>query len=225
LALRLTGYATIRVMKKQMVVALVLVLLIPVVMLLGGLVSNHINPEAAAGHANYGRNFHILSMVKNLVLLAAAALAGLLWLAACFLVIRSKDRSWWWLALAVLGPCGFAILATLNDRGETDRYTRFVRKLNVWVRIGYEVSCFVVIWWLAFQGMAVLRYLIIWRESVTSGMSTAQVVDMQNASSGMWAFGEGLEVMYMVALFYLLRPTVFNIASRATESLALRKAR
>ena len=212
-------------MKKQMVVALVLVLLIPVVMLLGGLLSNLITPEVAAGHANYARNFQILSMVKNLLLLAAAALAGLLWLAACFLVIRSKGRSWWWLALAVLGPCGFAILATLNDRGEPDRYTRFVRKRNVWVRIGYEVSCFAVLWWLAYQAMVVLRYLIIWREAVASGMSTAQVVAIQNASSGMWAFGEGLEVMYMVALFYLLRPTVFNIASRATEGLAPCKTR
>ena len=39
-------------MKKQTVVALVLLLLIPVVAMLGGLLFSMINPEIAAGHAN-----------------------------------------------------------------------------------------------------------------------------------------------------------------------------
>jgi hypothetical protein len=51
-------------MKKQMVVALVLLLLIPVVSMLGGLLFSMINPEIAAGHANYARNYHLLSLVK-----------------------------------------------------------------------------------------------------------------------------------------------------------------
>ncbi len=44
-------------MKKQLVVALVLLLLIPVVSALAGLVFSLINPEIAAGHPNYVRNF------------------------------------------------------------------------------------------------------------------------------------------------------------------------
>jgi hypothetical protein len=48
-------------MKKQKVVALVLLLLIPVVLMLGGWLFSLINPESAAGHPNYVRNFHFLS--------------------------------------------------------------------------------------------------------------------------------------------------------------------
>ncbi len=47
--------------KKQWVVAIVLLLLIPAVLMLGGMIFNLINPEIAAGHPNYVRNFHLLS--------------------------------------------------------------------------------------------------------------------------------------------------------------------
>ena len=57
-------------MKKQTVVALVLLLLIPVVSMLGGLLFSLINPEIAAGHSNYVRNYHILSLVKTMSFLA-----------------------------------------------------------------------------------------------------------------------------------------------------------
>src|SRR5437868_2959195 len=111
-------------MKKQMVAALVLLLLIPVVMMLGGLLFNLINPEIAAGHPNYVRNFHLLSLLKIGSFWASGALVATLWLLSCFLVIRSKERSSLWLFCAALGPLGFAILMTLKDRvpGETDRY-------------------------------------------------------------------------------------------------------
>jgi len=32
----------------------------------------------------------------------------------------------------------------------------------------------------------------------------------------MWAFGEGMEVMFMVVLLYLIRPIVFNLVGRVT---------
>lgn len=131
-------------MKKQTVVALVLMLLIPVVSMLGGLLFSLINPEIAAGHSNYVRNYHLLNLVKNLSFWASGAAVGILWLLVCFLVIRSKQRSSWGLFLPVLGPFGFAILAMLNDRApeETDRHARFVRNLNRFVRVGYEVCIF-----------------------------------------------------------------------------------
>jgi hypothetical protein len=91
--------------------------------------------------------------------------------------------------------------------------------------VGYEVCTFVVIWLLAYQAMVLKRNLMIMYESATTGISTAQIIDLQNASSGMWAFAEGSEVMYMVVLFYLLWPIVFNIVGRVATIMASPKAR
>lgn len=203
-------------MKKQMVCALIVLLLIPVVVMAGGFIAGHINPEIAAGHANYVRNFRLLMLAKGGIFLGSVAIAGLLWLAVCFLVIRSKQRSLWWMLAAVLGPIGFAILGTLDDRAplDTDRYARFVLGLNKFVRAGYEACVFVGIWWLAYEVMVVLRNLIVVAQAAASGMTRAQVIDLQNASGGMWAFAEMNEVMYMVILFYLAWPIVFNGVGR-----------
>jgi hypothetical protein len=158
---------------------------------------------------------------------ATGAVVAILWLLVCFRVIRSKERSPWWLFFAALGPFGFAILAMLRDRAplETDRHERFVRNLNRVVRVGYQVCTFVIIWLLAYQAMVLKRNLMIQYESATTGVSTAQIIDLQNASSGMWAFAEGNEVMYMVVLLYLIWPIVFNIVTRVTEIMASSKAR
>jgi hypothetical protein len=209
-------------MKKQTVVAFVLLLLIPVVLMLGGLLFSMINPEIAAGHANYARNYHLINLVKIMTMWGSGALVAMLWLLACFLVIRSKERSSLWLFFAALGPFGFAILAMLNERApaETDRHARFVRSLNRFARVGYEVCTFVVIWLLAYQSMVLKRNLMIMYQSATTGISTSQIIATQNASSGMWAFAEGIEVMFMVVLFYLLRPIVFNIVGRVAAIMA-----
>jgi hypothetical protein len=214
-------------MKKQTVVAFILLLLIPVVLMLGGLLFSLINPEIAAGHPNYARNFQLLSLAKNVTMWAAASVVAVLWLLACFLVIRSKERSPLWLLFAAFGPIGFAILVTLNDKtpNEVDRHARFVRSLNIFVRVGYEVCRFVIIWLLAYQAMVLKRNLMIMYQSATTGISTAQIIDQQNASSGMWAFTEGMEVMYLVVLFYLLWPIVFNVVSRLAAMMASSKAR
>ena len=205
-------------MKKQSVLALVLLLLIPVVLVLGGMLFSLINPEIAAGHPNYERNFHLLTLLKEMMIWATAAVVSVLWLLVCLLVIRSKKRSSAWLFLAALGPFGLAVLAMLGDRttAETDPYTRFVRNLNGLVRVGYEICAFVVAWVLAYEAMVVKRALIVRYEAVATGSSIAQVIDRQNASGGMWAFAEGLEVMFLVVLLYLLRPVVFNVVSRVT---------
>ena len=70
-------------MKKQMVVALVLLLLIPVVSMLGGFLFSMINPEIAAGHANYVRNYHLLSLVKIMTMWGSGALVTMMWLLVC----------------------------------------------------------------------------------------------------------------------------------------------
>jgi hypothetical protein len=43
---------------------------------------------------------------------------------------------------------------------------------------------------------------------------TAQIISQQNASSGMWAAGEGLEELYLLVFFYLLWPICFNVVGR-----------
>jgi len=208
-------------MKKQMIFAGFALLLIPVVVMGGGFIAAHINPEIAAGHANYARNFRLLMLAKGVFFLGGLAVAGVLWLTVCFLVIRSKQQSLWWILLAALGPFGFAVLAMLDDRApaETDRYARFVRGMNIFLRVGYEALTFVAILTLAYEAMVVLRNLIILGQAAASGMTRAQVIDLQNASGGMWAFAEGNEVLFMIALFYFARPVVVNVAGKALKPL------
>jgi hypothetical protein len=214
-------------MKKQTLLALVLLLLIPVVLMAGGMLFSLINPEIAAGHPNYVRNYHLLSQLKILTIWASAALVFILWLLACFLVIRSKQRSSWWLACAALGPIGFAILAMLSDRApaQADRHARFLRKLNPLVYVGYAVCSFVIICLLAFAAMVLKRNLMIRYESFTTGVSVGQIIDRQNASSGMWAFAEGNEVIYMVVLLCLLWPIAFNLVARVATKMSFPRPR
>jgi hypothetical protein len=218
-------------MKKQTAAALVLLLLIPVVFTVGGWLLSAIDPELAAGHPNYARNYHYLSLARIVSFRAMLAVVAILWLGACFLLIRSKQRSSWWLLLAPFGPFGFAALAMLRDRApaEADRHERSVWKLNWFVRAGYHVCKFAVIWMLAYQAMVLKRNLMIQYQSATTGMSPTQIVAQQNASSGMWAFAEGNEVMFMVVVLYLLWPIVFNVVSdlvaRITATTASAKAR
>jgi hypothetical protein len=215
-----------KMIKKQWVVAVVLLLLIPLVLVLGGMLFSLINPEIAAGHPNYVRNFHLLNLLKKTVMWATAAGVLVLWLLVCLQVIRAKKRSSSWLLLAALGPFGLAILAMLSDRAtlETDRYARFVRSLNGFVRAGYELCTFMIVWVFAYEGMVLKRTLMIRYEAATTGSSIAQVTDLHNASGGMWAFAEGMEVMFFVVLLYLLRPVVFNIVGRVTATMASPKA-
>jgi hypothetical protein len=215
-----------KMIKKQWVVALVLLMLIPLVLVLGGALFGLINPEIAAGHPNYVRNFQLLNLLKKIVMWATAAGVVVLWLLVCFQVIRTKKRSSSWLVLAALGPFGLAILAMLNDRAtaDTDRYTRFVRNLNGFVRFGYELCTFMIIWVCAYEGMVLKRTLMIRYEAATTGSSIAQVTDLHNASGGMWAFAEGMEVMFLVVVLYLLRPVVFNVVGRVAATMASPKA-
>jgi hypothetical protein len=218
----------VRAIKKQSVMALGLLLLIPLVMMLGGMLFSLINPEIAAGHPNYVRNYRLLSLLKIMSWWASCAAVAVLWLLVCFLVIRSKKRSPLWLFLAVFGPFGLAVLVMLNDREaptEIDRHAGFVRSLKGFVRVGFELCFFVFVWVLAYEGMVLKRELMIRYQAAATGMSTAQIIDLQNASGGMWAFAEGMQVMFLVVLFYLLRPIVFSIVGRLATSMASPKAR
>jgi hypothetical protein len=115
--------------------------------------------------------------------------------------------------------------ATTNDATLlTDPYSRFVRKMNWFVRAGYEAGTFFIFWELAYRIMLLKSNLMMRVEAARTGISLAQVIDLHNASGGMWAFSEGLEVMFLVVLLYLLRPVVFNIVSRLIATTASPKA-
>lgn len=224
--MKLPKSASDEMIKKQSGLALFLFLLIPLITILGGIASNFINPEWAAGHPDYSRNFHLLTLLKNLLFFGSLAGVCVLWVLVCVLVIRYKRRSYLWLVFAALGPLGFAVLASLTDRTATepDSYTRFLRRMNLFVRAGYEILSFAIIWELAWQAMILWRMMQIRYEAATTGVSVAQVMNVQNASSGMWAFGEGLEVMYLTVLFYLLRPLLFRMVAYVVATRSSAKA-
>jgi len=62
--------------------------------------------------------------------------------------------------------------------------------------------------------MLLKRNLMMLYEAATTGTSTAQIINQQNASSGIWVFSESLEVLFLVVLFYLLWPIYFNAVGR-----------
>lgn len=202
--------------KKPYRLALAALLSMPVISLLGGMLFNAIDPEIALRSANYERNFRLLQQAGKLVLLATLLVNLGLWLLCCFFLLKAKAQSLAWLLLAVLGPFGFIVLATLRDRAPApeDRYRRFVDRLKIPLRVVYELFLFVAVWLLADQAVAFKRALLIAYQAALTGMSEAQIIAQQDASSGMWAFSEGLEILYLVVLFYLLWPLGFKLLGR-----------
>ena len=94
--------------------------------------------------------------------------------------------------MAMLGPFGLTILTMLSDNAPApgDLYQQFVAKLKIYLRVVYELFFFVVVWVGAFLAMVLTRDLMIMVEAATTGTSTAQIIDRQNASSGMYAFSD-----------------------------------
>jgi hypothetical protein len=199
--------------KRPYVLAIVSFLMIPAVTVLAGMLINSIDPEIAVRTSNYERNFWLLTLAKNLSMLAVLLVAMGLWFLTCLFLLKSKKRSYGWLPLGVLGPFGLMSLTMLSDHAPApgDLYQQFVGKLKTSLRVAYELCFFLVVWVGAFQIMVLKRDLMIMYEAHATGTSTAQIIDRQNASSGMWAFSEGLEVLFLVVLSYLLWPICFNI--------------
>jgi hypothetical protein len=199
--------------------AVLVILSIPVIMVGGGAAFNAIDPEKLAGHTNYVRNYGLIQMAKSALWLVLLGTIAAAWLLACSLVVRAKGRSYGWVALALLGPIGFVVLASLPDLGSesSDLYARFVRRLNVYVRIAYELAFLILAFNLAWELMLLQREAIILFQSFTTGLTRAQIIDQQNASSGMWAFGEFLEELYYLVLLYVLRPIGVNLVGALFE--------
>src|SRR4051812_5450481 len=142
-------------LKRPYTLAIVSFLAIPGIFVPAMMLTTPIDPEIALRTSNYERNFQIVSLVKQLCMLAISLVAMGLWLLACFLLIQSKKQSYLWLPVAGLGPFGLIILSTLgdNDPEPEDFYRQFVGKLKIYLRVGYELIFFVVAWLAAFQTM------------------------------------------------------------------------
>ena len=136
---------TLRLFKRPYVLAIVSFLMIPAVTVLGGILINSINPAMAGSHANYERNYRLLSLAKILSMLAGLLVIMGLWFLTCFFLLKFKKRSYAWLPLAMLGPFGLIILTMLSDNAPApgDLYQQFVGKLKIYLRVAYELSFFV----------------------------------------------------------------------------------
>lgn len=193
--------------------ALLVFLTIPVILLAGGALFAAIDPERLAGHTHYVRNFRLLQLVRSGIMLAMFGSVAVAWLVACLLLLRAKSQAYTWLLLAFLGPFGFAFLALLRDRSPdpADLYEQLIRRLNLFFRAVYETGFFVLAWNIAWELMLIKREATISLQSAMTGLSRDQILEQQNASSGMWAFSELNEVMYFFVLLYLLRPVCVNV--------------
>lgn len=213
-------------MKKTYLLAVACYLGIPFVIVGGGFVAVIINPEWALRTAHYARNFRLLSALKTLLILGSVGLGGILWLLMCYCLVKAKQRSNRWLAFAFLGPLGVPVLAALRDDAPFpgDAWQRFVQRMGRAARIAWELTFFSAAWTASYQAMVLLRNLLILRESMATGATVAQIVAQQNTMSGMYAFSEGNEVMYLVPLIYLLWPATFNLLARQLGFPAARAA-
>jgi len=191
-------------------------LAIPVVVITGFRLSLLIDPEMARGSADYARNFRLLQQVATGVVMAAAGVVLVLWVCTCYLVLKFRQRSTLWLALAAAGPFGFITIAMLADHSPAphESYQQFISKLKLYWRVPLEVALFMSAWILAFLSVTLKRDLMISYESLSTGTPVETIITRYNASSGMYSFGEALETIYLVTLLYLLWPIVFNLAGR-----------
>jgi len=128
-------------LKRPYILAIVSFLAIPAIFVPAMMLITFIDPEIALRTANYERNFQLVSLVKQLCMLAVSLVAMGLWFLACFFLIRSKKQSYLWLPLAALGPFGLIILSMLSDKTPEldDFYQQFVGKLKISLRVGYEL--------------------------------------------------------------------------------------
>jgi hypothetical protein len=206
-----------RIAKPHYIMALACYLAIPAVMIAGVGLSQLIDPEMARYSGDYTLYFKSLELVATAALMATTGLALVLWAASYYLVLKSRQRSVLWLALAAAGPFGFMFITMLADRSPApdDLYQEFIRKLKLHWRVPLEIVMFVSAWVLAYQCVVLKRELLNRLESLSTGTPIEAIIARQTASSGMYAFGEGLEVIFLVTLLYLLWPIFFNLVGQA----------
>ena len=193
--------------------AAVVFLMIPLIWLAGGALMAAIDPDKLAGHAHYVRNYRLLELARGGVMLAMFGAVVIAWFVTCLLLLRSKHQTYRWLPLALLGPIGLAVLASLRNLGPgpPDFYERLNRRLNLFFRVAYEIGFFMLVWTLSWQLMSLKHEAMISLHSAMTGLPRDQVLEQQNDQSAMWAFSELNDVVYFFVLLYLLRPVCVNV--------------
>jgi hypothetical protein len=198
------------------------VLLIPVIALADGWLIAALDPERAAGHPDYAHNFALRQQLRTATLVGSLALECALFLIACFWLLRAKSRTQGWLAWALLGAPGFAVIASLPDRGPLsprDFYERQLARLPPLVRGLYEIGRFFVFWFAALSFVAAFEFATALLEAAQRGMTLAQLMAERDASSGMWAFGDMMRAAWVFIVMYALWPGACNLVAAAVRRL------
>lgn len=192
----------------------------------GTAVAFSINPESSAFGPFHVRNYWLLYDIRRVLLWTTPLTVLALWLLTCLFVVRAKARSYAWSALALFGPFGLIALTMLESKRVEGGalYDGRVRRRHWPLRALYQVVLLIVIVAAADQLIVLKRPLVIWWQSHVTGVPVEEIIQQQDASSGMWAFGEGLEMLFLVVLFYLLWPICFNAAGRLPRLWAGRRA-
>ena len=201
-------------LKCDAVRALAALVAIPVVMIGCTAVAFSINPESSTIGSFHLQNYWLLYDVRRVLLWVTPLAVVGLWFLTCLFVVRAKGRSYAWSAVGLLGPFGLIALTMLGSK-RVERgglYDRWVRHRHWALRVLYQVMLFAVIVVAADRLIVLKRPLVILWQSHVTGFPVEEVVRQQDASSGMWAFGEGLETLFLVVLFYLLGPICFKAA-------------
>jgi hypothetical protein len=216
----------LRLLKCDAARAIAALVAIPVVMIGTTAMAFSINPEASLIGPFHVRNYWLLYELRRTLLRSIPLAVAGLWFLTCVFVVRAKGRSYAWATLGLIGPFGLIALTMLGNKTSAGggRYNGWVRRKYWPVRAAYQVALFVVVVIAADRIIALKRPLVIWWQSYVTGYPVEEILRQQDASSGMWAFGELLETIFLVVLFYLLWPICFNAASWLRELRARSRA-
>lgn len=196
--------------------AIAALLAIPVAVLSGGALFGLIDPEWAHHTGDYVRNYRLIEILRQAILLIALLAALCFWFLCIWLVVRARERTPRWLLLAVLGPLGLVVLILLDvrSRNPEDRYGTVRAGLRWPSRLLFDTACFFLLLALAGTTVVAMNQLTLLIEATRRGVDPSVVAAERDASSGMWAFSEMIETMFVFTLLWLLLPLVFNLIAR-----------
>jgi hypothetical protein len=83
--------------------------------------------------------------------------------------------------IAGLGPIGIAVVTMPSDNAPLpqDLYEQFIHRINLALRVAYELGRFAAVWFIAYQTIVFKRDLLIAYEAASAGTSAAQILDQQ----------------------------------------------
>jgi hypothetical protein len=197
-------------LKKYTKLSLCTFLSIPVVLCTGALISTSIDPEWALKSDHYERNFKLLTMLGRSILYGTFFLCIGLWFLTCYFTLKAKKQSMVWLLLGFLGPLGLPFFYLLRDH-DSNLPKQPLNGFALFKRIIFEVFFFGAAWCLAFGAMVLKHDIMIHVRAWMTHTSVDQIIQEQLASSGMWAFSEGLEIFFVFVMLYLLRVVFLSV--------------